>query len=104
MGELVRPDAVTGPENCPEREYHGKPFRYCPVKGCGWVEPPKPPKPSTVVGVSFLLDELMNLGEDAKDTFWDGFDQAVAAALNEARLPSLRGGKVTITVQLDDAH
>lgn len=29
------------PETCPEREYHGKPFRYCPVKGCGWGEEPK---------------------------------------------------------------
>lgn len=28
---------------CPEAEYHGKPFRYCPVKGCGWMEP-VPPK------------------------------------------------------------
>ena len=25
---------------CPEAEFHGKPFRYCPVKGCGWVETP----------------------------------------------------------------
>ena len=24
------------PETCPERENHGNPFRYCPVKGCGW--------------------------------------------------------------------
>lgn len=23
---------------CPEAEYHGNPFRYCPVKGCGWIE------------------------------------------------------------------
>ena len=32
---------------CPEAEYHGKPFRYCPVKGCGWMEetPPAPPNP-----------------------------------------------------------
>lgn len=26
------------PDTCPERETHGKPFRYCPVKGCGWHE------------------------------------------------------------------
>lgn len=25
-------------EVCPEREHHGNPFRYCPVKGCGWME------------------------------------------------------------------
>ena len=23
---------------CPEAERHGKPFRYCPVPGCGWIE------------------------------------------------------------------
>lgn len=29
---------------CPDAEHHGSPFRYCPVKGCGWVGdgPPKP--------------------------------------------------------------
>ena len=26
------------PETCPERGHHGNPFRYCPVKGCGWHE------------------------------------------------------------------
>ena len=26
------------PDTCPEREAHGRPFRYCPVKGCGWHE------------------------------------------------------------------
>lgn len=26
------------PETCPERDAHGTPFRYCPVKGCGWHE------------------------------------------------------------------
>lgn len=25
---------------CPEAEYHGNPFRYCGVKGCGWIEAP----------------------------------------------------------------
>ena len=29
---------------CPDAEHHGNPFRYCPVKDCGWMEetPPKP--------------------------------------------------------------
>ena len=31
------------PETCPERANHGNPFRYCPVKGCGWMEEPTPP-------------------------------------------------------------
>jgi hypothetical protein len=26
------------PETCPGRANHGDPFRYCPVKGCGWHE------------------------------------------------------------------
>lgn len=26
---------------CPEAEYHGKPFRYCP--SCDWIEPSKLP-------------------------------------------------------------
>ena len=30
------------PETCPERGRHGQPFRYCPIKGCGWIEQPEP--------------------------------------------------------------
>lgn len=25
---------------CPEAKYHGNPFRYCRVNGCGWMEEP----------------------------------------------------------------
>lgn len=31
---------------CPDAERHGSPFRYCPVKGCGWIEPTEPATPS----------------------------------------------------------
>lgn len=41
-GEVVESAVDTSPANpgfvCPEAEYHGSPFRYCPVKGCGWRE------------------------------------------------------------------
>ena len=30
---------------CPEAEHHGNPFRYCGVKGCGWMEETPPPLP-----------------------------------------------------------
>jgi hypothetical protein len=36
---------VTAPADpttqCPEAQHHGNPFRYCPVKGCGWTEAPR---------------------------------------------------------------
>lgn len=31
--------------DCPAAAHHGNPFRYCPVKGCGWMEA-RPPKPA----------------------------------------------------------
>jgi hypothetical protein len=34
---------------CPEAEYHGKPFRYCPVKGCGWMEETHPVSPEALL-------------------------------------------------------
>ncbi len=40
------------PETCPKRAHHGDPFRYCPVKGCGWMEP-SPPK----TGAELIADE-----------------------------------------------
>lgn len=40
-GHLYRsPSEDVSPETCPGRESHGKPFRYCPVKGCGWHQEP----------------------------------------------------------------
>ncbi len=29
--------------DCPEAYLHGKPFRYCRIKGCGWQEATPPP-------------------------------------------------------------
>ena len=34
------------PEQCPDREYHGNPFRYCQF--CSWMEPAPPPPPCEV--------------------------------------------------------
>ena len=34
---------------CPEAEYHGKPFRYCPVKGCDWMEETHPVSPEALL-------------------------------------------------------
>lgn len=42
---------------CPDARYHGNPFRYCPVKGCGWTEPGAPP--ATAVNVE--TDRLIRL-------------------------------------------
>ena len=33
---------MTDTFECPIAEQHGKPFRYCPFKGCGWHEPIPP--------------------------------------------------------------
>jgi hypothetical protein len=48
----VATDDVTAPDTtpgfvCPEADHHGNPFRYCPVKGCGWMETPTPPSGNT---------------------------------------------------------
>lgn len=94
MGQLVG-NVATGPEDCPEREYHGKPFRYCPVKGCGWMEPRR-----TAFARQMMIDDLLTLGENAKDMFWDQFDMAIAEALSKNEGSVLKGGKVTITVEL----
>lgn len=53
--------AVTGPDTCPDRDFHGKPFRYCHVKGCGWLEPHPAPQQSSPVGdaIQSLLQALL---------------------------------------------
>lgn len=33
-----RPHRATPGFVCPESQFHGNPFRYCGVKGCGWME------------------------------------------------------------------
>lgn len=38
---------MTDTATCPQAEFHGNPFRYCPYKGCGWIEP-APSRPSYV--------------------------------------------------------
>ena len=30
---------MSTPETCSGAMYHGNPYRYCPVKDCGWIEP-----------------------------------------------------------------
>jgi hypothetical protein len=37
-------DAEEHYAKCPQAKYHGKPFRYCPEKGCGWIEPQPAPQ------------------------------------------------------------
>lgn len=32
--------------DCPQAAQHGNPFRYCPVKGCGWREDMPAPEPA----------------------------------------------------------
>lgn len=45
---------------CPEAEYHGNPFRYCGVKGCGWMETPS--KRPNYVYVASSWRNLMQAG------------------------------------------
>lgn len=55
-------------EPCPEAASHGNPFRYCPVKGCGWVEPsdPQPAVPTYLDGLRAareVVDRQTDLAE-----------------------------------------
>jgi hypothetical protein len=50
---------------CPEAESHGRAFRYCPVKGCGWMEPKPTPelRHSATVAIMQFFDTA-HLPED----------------------------------------
>lgn len=51
-------ETVTQPKFvCPEAANHGNPFRYCPVKGCGWMEAPPPTTNSRLYDLSVWIDE-----------------------------------------------
>lgn len=52
-------------DECPEAESHGNPFRYCPVKGCGWMEPQEEkPKPAREVELERRVAELERENDD----------------------------------------
>ena len=64
------------PETCPERAYHGNPFRYCGVKGCGWTEAtvPEPAGGDAVLrpAKTSVIIEISGLQQgDATELGWD---------------------------------
>lgn len=52
--------------DCPEAANHGNPFRYCPVKGCGWTEAVEPQPSPLLAGLRAareVVDRQTDLAE-----------------------------------------
>lgn len=88
MTDLPEGDSFN--EICPEAQYHGNPFRYCPVRGCGWVEEP----PARQYSRLYAYVQMKDLN--------DGVKFATRLALDRARREGFNPRKGTLTVTFDD--
>ena len=55
---------------CPEAEYHGNPFRYCGVKGCGWMEESSPADPSDAELLAKVRSAVSTLHQIVPPFWW----------------------------------
>ena len=69
---------------CPDAQYHGNPFRYCPVKGCGWMEK-RPPVDAKLPPADLVADVRVwvNVYPDGGYSCNHSAGEARAYALND---------------------
>lgn len=65
---------------CPEAEFHGNPFRYCRVEGCGWHEPIPPPDGLALIAAERKRQVEVEGWTPEHDDAHGGNDLAAAAA------------------------